>query len=136
MATPPHKVRYEAKATTNRAHKTTSSARLRLAQRPRMILRPMSAFGPKRTCASALHMSAFGCKADMTVCGSPLSRSLLGESGHGLVQCKYLLLTQSGHHGLLETPLPHREQIRLASFGLFKATQIWTLHRTQRAINA
>src|SRR5262245_32071526 len=32
MATPPHKVRYEAKATTNRAHKTTSSARLRLAK--------------------------------------------------------------------------------------------------------
>jgi hypothetical protein len=23
-------------------------------------------------------MSAFGCKADMTVCGNPLSRSLLG----------------------------------------------------------
>jgi hypothetical protein len=38
----------------------------------------VSAFGPKQTCASALHMSAFGGKADMTVCGSPLSRSLLG----------------------------------------------------------
>src|SRR5262247_2142411 len=38
----------------------------------------MSAFGPKRTCTSALHMSAFGCKANMTVCGGPLSRSLLG----------------------------------------------------------
>src|SRR5262245_56775023 len=51
MATPPHKVRYEAKATTNRAHKTISSARLRLAHRPRRILRPMSAFGPKHTSA-------------------------------------------------------------------------------------
>src|SRR5262245_19314352 len=30
----------------------------------------------------------------------------------------------------------HREQIRLMSFGLFKATQIWALHRTQRVINA
>jgi hypothetical protein len=38
----------------------------------------MSAFGPKQTSALALHMSAFGGKADMTVCGSPLSRSLLG----------------------------------------------------------
>src|SRR5262245_32887631 len=37
-----------------------------------------SAFGPKQTCASALQMSAFGGKADMTVLGSPLSRSLLG----------------------------------------------------------
>src|SRR5262245_12825740 len=38
----------------------------------------MSAFGPKRTSLVAPHMSAFGGKADMTVCGSPLSRSLLG----------------------------------------------------------
>src|SRR5262249_59501072 len=37
-----------------------------------------SAYGPKQTCVFALHMSAFGGKADMTVCGSPLSRSLLG----------------------------------------------------------
>jgi hypothetical protein len=38
----------------------------------------MSAFGPKRTPVFALHMSAFGGKADMTVCGNPLSRSLFG----------------------------------------------------------
>jgi len=38
----------------------------------------MSAFGPKRTSLVAPHMSAFGGKADMTVCGNPLSRSLLG----------------------------------------------------------
>jgi len=38
----------------------------------------MSAYGPKQTWALALHMSAFGGKADMTVCGNPLSRSLLG----------------------------------------------------------
>ena len=38
----------------------------------------MSAFGPKRTCLFAPHMSAFGGKADMGYCGSPLSRSLLG----------------------------------------------------------
>ena len=30
--------------------------------------RPMSAIGTKRTCAGALHMSAFGGKADMTFC--------------------------------------------------------------------
>src|SRR5262249_46239707 len=35
-----------------------------------------SAVGPKRTWPTALHMSAFGGKADITVCGSPLSRSL------------------------------------------------------------
>ena len=30
----------------------------------------MSAFGPKQTCPSAPHMSAFGGKADMTFCGA------------------------------------------------------------------
>src|SRR5262249_34559966 len=33
---------------------------------------------PKRTSLAAPHMSAFGGTADMTVCGCPLSRSLLG----------------------------------------------------------
>jgi hypothetical protein len=52
----------------------------------------MSAIGPKQTSASALHMSAFGGKADMTVCGKSLSRSLLGVK-----RTICLLLTQSGH---------------------------------------
>jgi len=43
-----------------------------------LVAAHMSAFDPKRTCASALQMSAFGVKADMTVSGYPLSRSLLG----------------------------------------------------------
>ena len=30
----------------------------------------MSAFGPKQTLAVALHMSAFGGKADITFCGA------------------------------------------------------------------
>jgi hypothetical protein len=38
----------------------------------------MSASGPKRTRAIAVHMSAFRGTADMTVCGCLLSRSLLG----------------------------------------------------------
>jgi hypothetical protein len=38
----------------------------------------MSANGPKRTSLAAPHMSAFGGKADATVCGNSLSRSLLG----------------------------------------------------------
>ena len=38
----------------------------------------MSAYGPKQTSLVAPHMSAFRGKADMTVCGNPLSRSLLG----------------------------------------------------------
>jgi hypothetical protein len=37
-----------------------------------------SAFGTKRTYRVAPHMSAFGGKADITFCGSTLSRSLLG----------------------------------------------------------
>ena len=49
----------------------------------------MSAIGTKQTCASAPHTSAFGGKADMTLCGNPLSRSLWGQSGHGLL-CAYV----------------------------------------------
>ena len=37
----------------------------------------MSAIGTKRTLRVALHMSAFGGKADMAFCRNPLSRSLL-----------------------------------------------------------
>src|SRR5262249_7571796 len=40
--------------------------------------RLMSAFGPWRTSLVAKHMSAFGGKADMTICACLLSRSLLG----------------------------------------------------------
>jgi hypothetical protein len=43
----------------------------------------MSAIGPKRTCASALHMSAFGGEADITFFENPLSRSLLGVKRTG-----------------------------------------------------
>jgi len=42
-------------------------------------------------------MSTFGGKADMTFRGSPLLRSLLGQSGHDLLRRICLLLTQSGH---------------------------------------
>ena len=38
----------------------------------------MSAIGPKQTSLVAPHMSAFGGKADMTLRGNPLLRSLLG----------------------------------------------------------
>jgi hypothetical protein len=37
-----------------------------------------SAIGSKPTSVAASHMSAFGGKADMTVCGNSLLRSLLG----------------------------------------------------------
>ena len=39
--------------------------------------RSMSAYGPKQTSAVALHMSAFGGKADMTIAECLLLRSLL-----------------------------------------------------------
>jgi hypothetical protein len=39
---------------------------------------PMSAYGPKQTSVDAPHMSAFGGKADMTLCRNPILRSLLG----------------------------------------------------------
>jgi hypothetical protein len=45
----------------------------------------MSAIGPKLTSPSAAHMSAFGGKADMTVCRSPLSWSLSGVKQTSLV---------------------------------------------------
>ena len=41
-------------------------------------VRVMSAYGPKQTGGSALHMSAFRGQAAMTLCESPLLRSLLG----------------------------------------------------------
>src|SRR4029453_14941348 len=45
----------------------------------------MSAIGPKQTSLVALHMSAFGSKADMAFCGISLSRSLLGVKRTWLV---------------------------------------------------
>ena len=45
------------------------------------ISRAMSAIGRQPTFASALHMSAFGGKADMGLCGISLSRSLSGVKG-------------------------------------------------------
>jgi len=48
-------------------------------------MRAMSASGPKQTWAVALHMSAFGGKADMAFCGGPLLRSLLGVKRTWLV---------------------------------------------------
>jgi hypothetical protein len=44
-----------------------------------LSLNSTSAFGPQRTLTCAAPMSAFGGKADMTLCGNPLLRSLLGE---------------------------------------------------------
>ena len=40
--------------------------------------KPHVRYWPLATLVFALHMSAFGGKADMIVCGSPLSWSLLG----------------------------------------------------------
>ena len=57
----------------------------------------MSAIGTKRTSLVAPHMSAFGGKADMTVCGNPLSRSLLGVKRTCRFALHIPLLTQSGH---------------------------------------
>src|SRR5262245_60628389 len=45
----------------------------------------VSAIGPKQTWARALHMSAFGAKADLTLSGCPLFRSLLGVKQTSLV---------------------------------------------------
>src|SRR5262252_933173 len=45
----------------------------------------MSAIGPKQTLPSALHMSAFGGKADMTIGTCPLSWSLSGVKQTSLV---------------------------------------------------
>jgi hypothetical protein len=40
-------------------------------------------------------MSAFGAKADITLCGNPLLQSLLGQSGHRFLRRKCLLLPKA-----------------------------------------
>jgi hypothetical protein len=59
----------------------------------------MSAIGPKRTSVVALHMSAFGGKADTTLCGNPLSRSLLGVKRTWAVALHMSANDPSGHRG-------------------------------------
>ena len=60
-------------------HRAMKLARRR--QRMRDVLHArMSAIGPKRTSASAPHMSAIG-----------------GKAGHAILRCKCPLMTQSGH---------------------------------------
>jgi hypothetical protein len=49
---------------------------------------------------SCKNQATFRGKADMTFCGSPLSRSLSGVSGHRFLRRTCLLLTQSGHKRL------------------------------------
>jgi hypothetical protein len=78
-------------------------------------------------------MSAFGGKADMTLCGISLSRLLLGVKRTWLVAAHMSAFdpkrTSTAPHGLCEKlARAHREQIRLTSPGLFKATQICALH--------
>ena len=58
----------------------------------------MSAIGPKPTSLVALHMSAFGGKADMTLCGSSLLRSLLGGKAD-IALCANYLRAQAGNDG-------------------------------------
>jgi hypothetical protein len=70
----------------------------------------MSAFGPKQTCSFAPHMSAFGGKADMTVCGNPLSRRYWGQSGRALLHCICPLMTQSGHRSRKVLVFKHRRR--------------------------
>jgi hypothetical protein len=61
----------------------------------------------KRTWISALHMSAYDPKRTLTA-----------------------------PHGIPQKLARHREQTRLMPLGLFKATQIWALHWTQRTMKA
>ena len=55
----------------------------------------MSAIGTKRTSACALHMSAFGGKADMTFCTAKCL--LMTQSGHSACASGCLLSGGSGH---------------------------------------
>ena len=69
----------------------------------------MSAIGTKRTSACALHMSAFGGKADIAL----------------TCTANVPLMTQSGHARLLRNPLSGEELIEraLASAGVCRMTQ-------------
>src|SRR5215470_1568175 len=60
----------------------------------------MSASGPKRTWACALHMSAFGGKADMVFQEIRFRGCHWGQSGHCFLQRTCPLMTQSGHEHL------------------------------------
>jgi len=53
-------------------------------------------------------MSAFGGKADMTVCGSRFRGRYWGQSGHDFVRCICPLMTQSGHQSARDQPPPER----------------------------
>src|SRR5262249_55711330 len=57
----------------------------------------MSAFGPKRTWPRALHMSAFGGKADMIFQEIRFRGRYWEQSGHCFLQRTCPLMTQSGH---------------------------------------
>jgi hypothetical protein len=54
----------------------------------------MSAIGPKRTSLVAPHMSAFGAKADMAICGMSAFAVAIGGKADKHYIC--LRLTQSG----------------------------------------
>ena len=58
----------------------------------------MSAIGPKQTSVFALHMSAFGGKADMMFLRmSAFAVAIGGKADMRCMHCMSLLLTQSGH---------------------------------------
>ena len=74
----------------------------------------------------ALHMSAFGGKADMTFCGNSLLRSLFGGKRTYLLRCKCLLLTQSGHPANGAKPdLPRIKHRREPAIGERHAATWW-----------
>jgi hypothetical protein len=68
----------------------------------------MSAFGPKRTCASALQMSAFGGKADIIQGKTDIKKCLLmTQSGHRFNVGHFSLhdpVTDNRSHGTSAVP--------------------------------
>jgi hypothetical protein len=56
----------------------------------------MSAIGPKRTCIAALHMSAFGGKADMAKRKYPLLQSQIGSKADMTCCAAYVCFWHEG----------------------------------------
>src|SRR5262245_44385465 len=87
----------------------------------------MSAIGPKRTSLVALHMSAFGGKADMTLCRSPLSRSLLR------VKRTSLFATHMSAYDPKRTCVPPFPSVILSLYDVFSSASGEAMRRRDKA---
>src|SRR5262245_9150504 len=98
--------------------------------------RLMSTIGPKQTSPSALHMSAYGGKADMAFRGNPLSRSLFGGKADDLLHCICLLMTQAEITEPFQSPSSSRYDGLIKIWGIMNGASsllLWAVQRRGRS---